>query len=182
MSLRRRTLAGIAIGTFLLGLSGAKATDPSSEDVACLASVLRTALNAVSVKPAPDWTYYIAPGNIVRKGVDYTFRKPDGSAQTVGVYLTTEFDLRLPADMPPNSVPMANSLISFPADNHRYALVLRPPYPASWYPPAREVAVPPNGMRYVRQDSTEHPLYGLWDELETKCRIDNQELNSPATP
>jgi hypothetical protein len=171
--------ASIAIGALLLDASGAQATEPGNGDVACLASVLREAPNAISVKPAKDWTYYIAPSQIVRKGVDYTFRQPDGSAQTVGVYLSTEFDLRRPANPPPNSVVMAGSLTLVPSDNHRYALVLRPPYPGRWYPPAREIVDAPNAQRYVRQDSNEHPLYGLWDKLEAKCRIDNQELNGP---
>ena len=160
-------------------MSGAWATEPGNEDVACLTSVLREAPNAISVKPAQDWAFYVAPYQGVRKGVAYTFRQPDGSAHTVGVYLSTEFDLRRPANTPPDSVVMASSFIPVPSDNHRYALVLRPPYPGRWYPPAREIVEAPSTERYVRQDSREHPLYGIWDKLEAKCRIDNQELNGP---
>lgn len=174
-----RSFAATLIGTISLGSLNANATEPNSENVACLSSVLRTAPNTISIKPAPDWLVNIPPDNFLRKGVSYTFRKPDGSMQTVGVYLTTEFGSRAPDHLPPNTV---GPPILSAANNHRYALVLRQPYPANWYPVAREVFVPPNGKKYIQQNSTEHPLYGLWAELKAKCQIDNQELNSPEAP
>jgi hypothetical protein len=186
-------LAGLA-----LGASEALAAQP--EDVTvdpaavqCMTDILRAAPNAVDVKPADDMVHiawgYKNPGyRFVAKGVEYTFRRPDGALQTIGVYLWPESHAECPKFDDPNVICMAPGfIIEVPNNNGRYELFLRPPYPESWYP--RPLAVPMTGLpsgqtgvTYVKQDSKEHPLYSLWSKLDAQCRIDNLVLNTGITP
>jgi hypothetical protein len=180
--LRYPKIATVTLAGALLSCVGAHGTEPDTKAVQCLSRVLRDAPNAVSVEPANDWIAFVSSLRTVRRGVEFRFRKPDGTAQTVGVYIGTEIELRTPDYSDPHTVPMAESGVLVPADNGRFALVLRPPFPPEWYPPALEKHMTPNSVEYVRQDSKTHPLFGLWGRLDIECRIDNLELNSPVTP
>jgi hypothetical protein len=191
----RAKLVAVILGVAGVGAQLAHATEPDAKAVACLASVLRSAPNAVSVAPAKDIEQHIyrsrriVSGKImdvptVARGVDYTFRKPDGTMMTVGVYLSTQNKVEPDEDCErdPHCVETAMSAIFVPSDNGRFQIFLREPYPSEWYPWAKLAYVSPNGTRYLKQDSPEHPLFALWYRLATKCRADNLHLNSPAIP
>jgi hypothetical protein len=173
----------IAIATIasLFSLSDAHGTEPTSDTVSCLVSVLRGAASYVAVEPAEDMFYYVGRYKILRRGVNYSFRNSDGIVQTVGVYLETEFERRAlgGCNQPERCVVSTSQLVSFPSTNGRFALTLEGKYPSSWYPPAFRVQVSPNDDKYVQQYSPLHPLYGLWGELASTCRIDNTIINSP---
>jgi|SRR6185312_8634461 len=165
-----------AICALIFSGSVAAATEPSEAVFGCLTSVLRAAPSAISVEPATDWSRVVGGKSVIAKGVEFTFRRLGRSEQTVGVYLSAEYSPHAHGQ----GVPTASGMIWSPADNGRFALILRPPFPAEWYPQARVVQVP-HGQTFVRQDSKDHPLYGLWQKLDTECHIDNLELNSPVT-
>jgi hypothetical protein len=147
-------LIGAAAGVLLVWPFGAAAAEPGEGTMACLSTVLLTDSKTVSVKPKDDGAYLVVGTRIIRRGVDYTFRKPDGTLQTIGIYIGA-------------------------TDSDRYQLVLRSPVPRDWYPSARATFIPPNITRYTRQDSPNHPLFGLWNRLAVDCKIDNLALNSP---
>lgn len=188
-------LFAIVVSVAAVGALMAHATEPDAKAVACLESVLRSAPNAISVAPAKDIEqhfYYsrrIVRGRItgiptVARGVDYTFRKPDGTMMTVGVYLSTQNKAEPDQDCrrDPNCMETAMSLLFVPSNNGRFGIFLRPPYPAEWYPRAKFAYVSPNETQYLKQDSPEHPLYGLWYRLAKKCKADNLNINSGVVP
>jgi len=167
------------IGILLCGSARAFATEPSENDVECMASILRSAPNALSVRTAADWVQHSNGGNgkpVIAKGVEFKFRRNDGVSQTIRVYLTTQYATHFPEPRE-NVAITANSGLTEPIDNGRFSLELLPPYPREWYPQARNIRVAPNGeVKYIRQDSTDHPLYGLWRQLDQQCRIDNLNI------
>jgi hypothetical protein len=171
--------AALCVAALLLASSAARATEPDQRAIACLTTVLLTAPRSVSVKPAADIAYRYEQYRLVKKGVDYTFRKSDGTEQTIGVYLGTELEPKPYVEPEPNEVYM--SVEFMPSDNHRYQLSLRPPYPESWYPLAKAVGTP-NSTTYVKQLSPEHPLYETWSKLADQCGIEDLYVNSGMVP
>lgn len=175
---RSMRVLGVASGVLALFATAGRATQPDRATVACLTSVVRSSPNAVSVNAANDWVVQFGKYRVVRKGIEFTFRKSDGTAQTVEVYVQTDFKIQLPS----GDAPMAIGGVAVPVNNGRYEVILRPPYPDNWYPPAQRVFDPPNGTKLIRRDSKEHPLYRLWGELASRCRIYNDNLNSKEVP
>lgn len=176
-----RSIAIAAIAS-LFSLAEAHGTEPTSETVSCLVSVLRGATSYVAVEPAEDIFYYVGQYKILKRGIKYSFRNSEGIVQAVGVYVQTEFEHRAlnGCNDLERCVMTTSQLVAFPSTNGRFALILEGKYPSSWYPPALKIQISPNEDKYVRQDSPLHPLYGLWGELASTCRIDNLEFNSPA--
>lgn len=175
--LQRRTAERIAAAVVGLTLcSGyAEANDPDKRAVECLISVLRAAPNYVSLEAADDWPTTVAGNKIISRGVKFRFRALNGEVQSADVYLGTEFE-RIPDKV---HVPPAAGFLERPANNGRYSVGLRPPYPSEWYPPARKAKTGPGEYTYLRQDSPQHPLYPVWRKLADKCHADNLHLTSP---
>ncbi|HTT99091.1 MAG TPA: hypothetical protein VMF58_13655 [Rhizomicrobium sp.] len=183
--MERARVFTVVLGVAVLVASATRGTEPDAKDVACLASVLRAAPNAISVVPAKDieqHIYYsdsIEPGKFVRvpttaRGVDYAFRKSDGAKARVGVYIATQAKIEFPkeCERDPHCVVTAMSGIVTIADNGRFQIFLRPDYPPGWYPWSKP--------RY--EDSPDHPLHALWPKLAQKCKVDNVNVNSGVTP
>jgi hypothetical protein len=171
-------LHAVAVAVALACAPAAHAAEPGEADVACLASVLSNAPSAVSVRPAADISYDIDhfPRNIraTRRGVEYTFRKPDRTQYTVGIYLQTQLEGQRTCDDDPNCVEggVHGPSTYVEANNGRFQIWLRPPYPAEWYPPCKRVDRP-KGWSCVQQYSPDHPLFGLWGQLKEVCRADD---------
>ena len=162
---RRPPLVLMVAAAFALIATSASATEPTRTTVDCLWSVLMTSSNTLSVEPAPDLTYRVDALQLVRKGVNYTFRDSAGDRRTVGVYVGGEFDF-----LPPEGggLPTAMSVTAMPSHNHRYQLTLQGPFPDDWYPDPSES----RGASAEAVFSKTHPLYGLWTQLKDRCRID----------
>lgn len=188
----RAKLFAVVVSVAAVGASMARATEPDAKAVACLASVLRSAPDAVSVTPAKDIAQHFyhsrrLPGvsravTTVARGVNYAFRKPGGAVMTIGVYLSTQNEVERDDYClhDPNCFGVAPNFV--PSNNGRFSIWLQPPYPLEWYPLAKPAYVSANETRYLKQDSPEHPLFKLWYRLASKCKADNLNINSGVVP